>query len=33
LLMFSGNDVCYDGFPWLDSLPPGWEYEWEEDSA
>jgi hypothetical protein len=31
--MFSGNDVCDDGFPWSGSLPPGWEYEWEDDNA
>jgi hypothetical protein len=22
--------VCDDGFPWPGSLPPGWEYEWED---
>jgi hypothetical protein len=25
--------VCDDGFPWPGSVPPGWEYEWEDDSA
>ena len=30
---FSGDFVNDDGFPWPGSLPPGWEVEWEDDSA
>ena len=31
-MLFSGN-VFDDGFSWPGSLPPGWEVEWEDDSA
>ena len=31
--VLSGDFVNDDGFPWPGSLPPGWEVEWEDDSA
>jgi hypothetical protein len=31
--VFLGDDVCDDGFSLPGPVPPGWEHEWEDDSA